>query len=534
VIDVRQTNRIWWALIGLTAFCLVAFNYYCVPAHDELAYCWLGLSTPRWGDCPRADSLAALINQQIVGYNHDWSGRVFVHFVVGCFSGFGLHTLFDFCNAGMMLLLVGLMLLESGMRITPRNFFYGFCLVFLFMWQADTFCRDAAFAVNYLWMCCFTICIMRLWRRIRSWWLVPLFFIYGWSQESFVPSMVVALPVAVVWRSVAERRAAVNRYQVAGWLLMVVGCYYLCTAPAALERAGRMAGSNTLMTFLFGMVKNWTAFLLGIWPAVLILALVALLLRNGNRFFPFVTRDIEWWLFTGAALGSYTILGSNGFHIACPFLLGATVLGFICREALPSAARRVVMPLCVFSFVFFVVATVLQVIVGQDHKRALALYVADSQGISYRHPYVLGPFASSVRQAHYDRWAASLFRRQFGKTVDPAFLSEDLYCNLYLDPAKFFAKAKRLDGTDLYQSPDTPSCWVKVGNEELTVAEQHAVRALTSSGEMRGIKRCPKWIPGRILLMLPARDALFATPSDAFSITAKDGKVYTIYKMGED
>lgn len=529
--EMKNRSFIWPVLVALTGIALFLFNYYCIPSHDELGYCWLGLSTPHWGDCPRADSIAALIHQQIVGYNHDWSGRIFVHFIVGFFSGFGLHTLFDVCNALMTLLLVVLILEESHVRVTCRTVFWGFCLVFLFMWQASTFCRDSAFAVNYLWMCCFTILIMRHWRKIKSWWGVPIFFVYGWSQESFVPAVAVALLTSVVWRSVVTRKIAVTRYQIVAWLLMVVGCYYLCTAPAALERAGRMSSANTLTTFLVGVGKNWFSLVQGIWPAALLFVLLIILFSLRTTFLESVTRHIEWWLFTGAAFGSFSLLGANGFHIACAFLLGATVLGFIYRDSLPISFRRLRVPLGIFAFCFFLVGLALQIRIGVEHKRALDLYAKDSQGISYRVPYTTGPFDNTVRQARYGRWALSLFRRHLGKEVDPVFLSEDLYKNLYINPSAFFAKAKKIEGTELYLSQDTPCCYVKKGDAPLTAYEEEVFAQLESVEEREAQKR-PVWVPGRVTLQYPPSDFMMSTPSDVFTFVAQDGAKYTIYQRG--
>ena len=521
-----------WIFILLFAAWLVAFNNYSIPAHDELAYRWLGLSTPHWGDCPQADSLLQLIHQQYVGYYHDWSGRIFVHFIVGFFSGFELNTFFDVCNACMYMVLVLLVLYVARIPRTTLNYLVVFLLLFLFAWQETTYIRDAAFCVNYLWMGVFTLVLLKLWWKGVPWWSTPLFFVYGWGQEAFSPPMSAALLGSMVIRSIVAHRRSFTNSQVVAWLLLSIGTFFLCCSPAALNRASDMAGRNTCLTFLIGVTKNWSAFLIGVWPAVMVSLLTVVLYRNRRNLFAFVEDDLELWLFSGATLGLYSILGSNGYHIAMPFLLSGTVLMLRCHSEYGRLILGGVRPLCYLVAGWFFAGMAIQVWLGMDMKEMLVRYQGDSQGITWRRSFQLGPFYMTCHQWNWGRWARSLFRRASGHTVDPAIFTKELYDGLYLSPESWFAHAYEVDGTSCWTTVDAHRILVKRGADDLSSKERTAVNLYLHSPAARDC-RFP-YLPGRIRNQFPEPSWGLGLPSDCFSFKARDGKIYTIYSLGNE
>jgi len=515
-------------LIGLLGCCLVLFNYFSVPAHDELAYGWLGLSTPHWGFCPRANTLSALVRQQYVGYFHDFSGRIFVHFVVGLFSGFGLHLLFDFCNAVVCMLLVLLVMRASGVPRTPSKYVQTFLIVFLFCWQASVFVRDAAFCINYLWTSCFLLFLLMRWRKELNYWFVPLFFLFGWGQEAFSMPLVVALLTAIVWRSIGEKHFAATRCQCACWLALLSGTAFLCCAPSAVARASRYAERDS---FALIIGKNLATIVLELWPVVLLTLLAIVLFAHHRDFLRFVTRDIEWWLFGGASFCMYAILAKNTYHIIAPCLICSIVLAIRHRDCYGLKMRRWLAPMFVFSALWFSVALGAQIVIGMDAYAMLARYKNDPQGITKRTNFVLGPFLHTVQHWCWDRWARSLFRWEFGLERDPAIFNDELYDKLYLGNGDWFEAAKPVPCTGCWTTENSFVVLVKEGCDDLTDEQRAAVDAYLATA---GVDRRFSRMPGRFRLMFPTSAWPIALPSDIFTFRSKSGVVYTVYNRGKE
>lgn len=225
-------RRLCWAALALMVACVLALNLFNLPAHDGLAYAFFK------GE--RIASLGDVVRQQVAAY-HDSNGRVFVHGVVACFAGFRLYLLFDLVNTAVWFLLVWLLLREGRVRRGAWGFLLGGAVVWWFFWYAQSCAINAAFAVNYLWVATATLAAMMAWRRAR-WWMLPLFFLYGWSQETYVLPMLAALAGGVCIRSLAGRRLAVTAPQAVAWALMAVGAAFLCLGPGSLGRADATMG----------------------------------------------------------------------------------------------------------------------------------------------------------------------------------------------------------------------------------------------------------------------------------------------------
>lgn len=499
----KRLCRFWpWVALVLMAVCLLAMNLWCIPAHDELSYAFQGQSTPFTGEVERVNALGDIVHQQYQDYLHGTNGRVFVHGVVALFAGFRLYALFDVVNMAMWFLLVWLVLREGGVRrMTVRTFFLGACVVWWFLWYAETCCMNAAFAVNYLWTACATVVMMALWRRSNAWWWVPLAFFYGWSQETFALPMLAGLAGGALLRSVAERRLALTPQQAVAWVLMLAGACFLCLGPAALNRAGE-AVDGGLPTLLAGVAR----------------VNVGLLLLGAP----------EWWSALAAAYGFFCLLGHQGVvRLATMFLLAALVLVFRERAAfhLPRP-----LSLCAVAVVllWMIAATVWQIVLGENDLRMLRIYRADPQGITAYASLPTGPFYYSVWTGVYNRWHRMFFRREYGHTHDPTFLTPWLYDTLYKNPPRFFAEAKELDVGGLYVAPRAPKAVVARGHAAPTVAQRDALARHFATVDAPPTD-WRRFLPGRLRAMFPDEDFLLSAPSDVSHFVAADGQIYTLF-----
>lgn len=520
--------RFWpWAALALMAACILAMNIWCVPAHDELSYAFLGQSTPMVGEVERVHSLGDIVRQQYHDYTRpSGNGRVWTHGTVALFAGFRLYTLFDVANTAMWFLLVWLVLREGGVRrMTARTFFLGACVVWWFLWYAETCSMNAAFAVNYLWTACATVAMMALWRRANAWWWVPVAFFYGWSQETFALPMLAGLAGGALLRSVAGRRIAVTPQHAVAWALMLAGACFLCFGPAALGRAGE-AADGELSTLLVGAVRSNVGLLLLGAPVLLLGALGWEVWRNRRGLWPMVLRAPEWWCALVAAWGLFCLLGYQGVvRLSMMLLLAALVI--VLRER---AAFRRPFPwkVCAgVAMVWLLVATAWQIVLGENGYRMLRHYRADPQGITFYAALPTGPLHYTVSHGTYNRWHRMLFRREYGHAHNPTFLTPWLHDTLYRDPPRFFAEARALaDG--LYVAPRAPKAVVMRGH-----AEPSAAQRATLARHFATVDAPPadwrRFLPGRLRVMFPAEDFHLAAPNDTFRLIAADGRPYTLF-----
>lgn len=521
----------WLLLVGILFVCLLAFNYFSRPAHDELAYCFMGLHTPFEGFVPRANSLIQLLRQAYSGYFNDMSGRVFVHFLVGCFSGFGLHIFFDFCNAGMFLLFVWMLASEGRVtNLTPGKFLSVFAFAFLFVWSGVTCVRDDAFCINYLWMFSGVIAMMRLWSSVHNWWWMPVFFVFGWSQETFTLPFLFASFSASCIRLITHRKTENFRYQVAAIVVMSAGACFLCFSPSALNRASTMCARNDLISLFVGFMKNWMALFFDIWPAVIFVLLFLIVWSVRRDSWLFYFDSLEWWLFCVGGFGMYTLLGRNGFHIAASTILACAILVLRYRSRLPMLLRGWWKVVQCFALLWFLYAMFFQIVSGRELQEMLDRYKNDAQGITYRKCRSVGLLFNAVNHVHYPRWARMLFRRHSGLSHDPIVLTESLYRTLYQNPTLFFNRARNVAQTRFYYLEDSAVCWVKEGGGSLTKREQEALDEHLEKWRAPPLRTgWRKFLPGRVEQMFPDQNFYFGLPSEVVQVTSKDGRVYTLY-----
>ncbi len=520
-------NRLSWLLLGMSVICIFLLNYYAIPGHDEMSYAFWGQHTPMNGDINRVSSLMDVVRQQCGDYvKAGGNGRVFTHGIVALFSGFRLYTLFDIINTFVWFLFVWLILREGCVPMeSVGTYVMGFAVVWWFLWFAETCSMNAAFALNYLWIACATIVMMRAWRELKSWWIVPLFFIYGWTSEAFVLPMIATLAADAIIRSSVEKRIVVDAKQVCAWVLMIFGACFLCLGPAAQVRAtGTLAGG----VIISAIKANAGLICLGS-PFVLFAGILFVLWMRRKTFFESVFGSLEWWLFLGSSYGLYCLVSGNGVvRLAMPMLLAGVII--LLRERSVFKMRKSAG--IVFLFVCFgwlVGATALQVNVGRDMQRVLERYRKDAQGITCRKAIATGLFHYSSALLIYNDWHSHLFRREFNHPRNPTVLTPWLYESLYLNPCRFFALSRQLGDSGLYVSARCPKAVVALGHNPLN-EKQKAVRDSYFKSLVRTECGWHRFLPGRLKVMFPSEDVfLNIVKDDEFRFTAKDGKAYTLY-----
>lgn len=519
--DGYRNNWLWISALLISVICVILMNVFSIPAHDELSYAFMGQSTPMCGFSPRVASLMDIIRQQYQDYLHA-NGRVFVHGTVAFFAGFRLYYLFDVINSLVWFAFVFLLLKESRIELNLRRFVCGSMVVFMFWWYAETVNINAAFSVNYLWMACATIAIMRLWRNLHSWWWIPVGFVYGWGQETFSVPMVATLVGSVIIKSVREKRYVATIKQTTFLLAMIIGAIGLVLSPGIRARADRTLDFS-LTTFVAGVVKWGAGLALSIWPIILLLCIVWVVWKIRKSLFESIYKDLEWWLFFLLSFGFSLLLCSNGLYRICSGWLMAGIIIWL-RNMNPTFLD--VKPVVGFAWLvlsYLVIGACLQVRYGLNNYNMLDIYTKDEQGVTYRDVIAPTLWNNVCGVGLYNEFHLNVFRQQYRKEQCPIILSRKLYKTLYLKPALYLGTSYQFG--DIYIYAEAEGIAVKVGHVEFSDAEKDMLIART---QPKGWKR---FLPGRLRMMFPSDVAYVCLPSKdhQISFVAKDGRWYTIY-----
>lgn len=516
----------WGALVALIigVFCI---NRLCIDDHDTLSYAFAGqrstLETRQ-----RVASLSDIVSQQY----HDYikpgiNGRVLVHGVTALFSAFRLWLLFDVANTAVWLLFTWLLLHEGGLRWrqTPiTTWALGAIGVWWCLWYGET-TLNIAFALNYLWTATATLLMMIAWRRL-TWWMVPLAFLYGWTQECFVVPMVATLAAAMVVRSLLAHRRAFSFTQLFAWLAMTAGAAFLCLGPAARSRASTSMLGPGLWEVLKTSCRAQMSFVLMIWAPLLMLFLLGVLWRSRHAFRARLLPNLEWWLYLAMAYGCYWITASNGVvRVVFPAMMAAVILTIQHRHELPFSRRLYAVGAAV-ALLWLTGAAIVQYRLSSETRAMIARYQADPQGITCRTPITTGFFDQSIWTGVYTRGGRTFWTLEVGHPRPMSVFSPWLYRTLYASPTDYFAVAQAIPGTPCYCAPQAPQ--VLVARGDVTPMPEETCRmwaALQANNP-----KLPRWLPGRFTIMFPRRDDLhFGLPADRFVFTAADGQQYTLF-----
>ena len=522
------TVKRYWFVLVLFVGAVLAINYWCLPAHDELGYTFQGECTPIAGEAHHVQNLMDVVRIQIADYQHGPNGRVFLHGLVCLFSGWELYTLFDFINTGMWFLFVWLLLREGGVKVRSiRTYVIGTSVCFLFLWHVKVCCYNAAFAVNYLWSACITVGFLNLWRRCGGWWMVPVCFLYGWWMEVFSMPMIAALGCCALIGWVRTKRFPWTVARCVSMAAMILGGLGCCGSHFVSGRAAETGGQG-LPQLIVGIGKAYFNLAFGIWPAVLIIAVLLIMWRSWRCILALYDDAPEWWMYFLFGFGVYFLLGKEGMRLGCPMFMAGTIL--LIRNRFLFVRLRRLDGALVWGIAFWmVVGAVIQYRIGDALAEMERVYAADPQGITYRRAIAQGPWGSTVSPHMFNRWHRALYKHKYRHACEPAVLSPHLYQTLYQNPSAFFAAAEPI-GDGIYRDPVERGYVVQRGDAPLSASEQMRVRAwLGSVGKPSGWRKC---LPGRLGIMFPASDFYVALPQSRFVFTAKDGNVYTLYVRG--
>lgn len=508
------------------------FNYYVCPAHDELAYAYRGMSTPMVGEVDRISSFRDIVNLQIGDYFRSYgNGRIIVHSIVSFFSGFKLYTLFDVLNTGVWFLFTWLVLKASKIHSPNIKTFLSYALVvYLFLWYGEMV-GNAAFAVNYLWTATATIAMMMAWKKHASWWLVPIGFIYGWTQECFVLPFIATLPLYALLLSWKEKRLAVSWAQILTWGAMLAGACFLCFGPASLGRA-EQSSSLALTNFIIESIRSQVGLLFLFWPGILLVLLLIIVWKHRAQLLQLLFKHLEWWIYLFMAYGFYCVSSTQVvLRAAMPMLLASVIL-LLRERSCFSGLKWAKQTLLIFTFIWFAVGVVLQIKIGREYQSMLTHYASNPQGITCQTTVTTGLHTFMIVQHSFKRWHRLLSRLECNKPdIPPAIFSPWLYETLYCSSEEYFREARPLFDEIFYVNSRMPQVIVAKGDVKPSESQVEFLKDYFA--HLTAKTRLPFWVPGRIRQMFPDEHYSFGLPRDRFVFTNKDGEVFTLFVYEE-
>lgn len=504
-----------WAFLAFIFTLVLVMNVFAIPAHDELALAFAGQNTPTVGECSRVASLMDIVRQQWCDL-HTANGRVLIHGLVAIFASFKLYYLFDVLNAFMWLLLVFLVMREADVdQGVFGNVVVCHGLAFLFLWWPETAFMNAAFAVNYLWTAVFTLVMLRLWRGGFSWGILPIYFVFGWSQETFVLPFIAAAMVDIVVGGVVGKRFDIKR--ILAVILMLIGVSLLIFCPGAMRRAGESV--STPVEMLATIARAMFGVLLAVWPAVLLVSVAILGWVSRKDFKGFVLDNMMLLCYIFASIGLFVLGCSNGiYRLLMPSLVVSLMLVLKERTRLTFlVAPSVIISLLVLGFMS--AAAGVQIDMGLANFEYLRRYKGDAQGVTYRRIVRPSVFANACSRGLFKGWHNSLWRLEFDKPMAPICLNKYLYENLYQKSSRFFAEAECV-GDGWFVTDKARGIAVKIGE----IAHESPSTFFSST-------RCISFVdklPGRIKFMFPSESEDIDIPGHRAFIKTCDGKSVTI------
>lgn len=226
----------------------------------------------------------------------NWGGRSVIHFLLQLIIMFG-ETIANILNVAVTLLLC-LIISETAGKRNLKSFCLAFFLLislnpnvlYTMFWQSG--------CVNYLYASTWILLFIMLYlRKVKnpdaseiwgiSFWIVPLGFVTGWSNENMGPaSFMLTMLVLLYWWRVLKRRPPMWMWMGAG--ASFIGSVLVVMAPGNFVRSALVEKQGTFMTLYQKLVMMMKAGADFLFPVCLFL-LVSLLiyLKTGNRLHPF-------------------------------------------------------------------------------------------------------------------------------------------------------------------------------------------------------------------------------------------------------
>ena len=510
-----------WVFLALCVLCISAMQFGSIPGGDEFSYAFEGQRDSHVVNPHRVSSFADIVRQQWNDYHFRGNGRVILHSIVAFSSWKGLYWVSRAINVGMWFLLVYLVMVAGrGKRnFTLPEYLGGFCLFYWFVYYAEIGGGNFAFAINYIWAPCMMLGMYFAWRNMTSWLIVPLSFLFGWTQELFVLPFIGTTLIMSVCQWIVSEKRRMDARKILAWILMVVGACFLCFGPASRNRAGGLSDGLVLEA-----VRNWGHLLLMVTPVLLLAVLAYIAIKKRGNLLA-KEESKWWWTYLVLSLGLYTVVSKGAYlRPAANWFIAGTIIVVQNRDVLTSAcSERIRKALMVFVVFWMVCAAVIQAYIGFCSYRMVALYRKDPQGITYMPTIPLGPFLYTCGNACCNGWYLQHFMLMYGKDNFPNVFAEVVYKNLY--ESSNVEKAAAIDVPDCYVFPDLPSTVFKRGDRKLSEEDLRKI-----GDYIKNAKKSPPWtrfLPGRVFNMFP-RTQQFLN-SREFTFRDMKGETWTAY-----
>ncbi len=361
-------------------------------------------------------------------------------------------------------------------------------------------------------MACATILMMKLWMSPFKIWHLPIFFLFGWSQEAFVLPFIVALLGGIICRCLSGKQRLSQVVEKATCLFtLIVGSAFLCCSPSSSGRASGLLDSSFTLT-LMRVIKAQLD--ICFYPSI------GIMLAGIMTYCWWRRKDVakkflampEWYLFTVAAYGLYSMCQiEGGVRLLFPTLLGCSIL-FI------DVIKKIPQWIVIGTLIWMVLAASVQWRIGMDVKQMLDLYKADSQGVTMRSARNIFPFLCSVNVTPNDQENLDRFMWEYEGHLPITVLSPQLYNRFYLNPEDFFTCAKAIPKTPFMYAPDI--------SERVAIARGHV--SLNEPIDLNATSFHDR-LPGRFRdKLFPINDCFTHFKENSIILTAKDGNPYTL------
>ena len=291
------------------------------------------------------------------------NGRALAHFLCQLYIPLFGKTAFAVSNA---LVYVAFLFLTARLcRINPddwKKMSFLSCLIVLgFRTKFTPTCQ-----IGYLWM--FTLIVAFLlifnkfektqserWNNAHLFWACPLSFLAGWSQESLVLGVIVAIAVHILTH---RKQISISQWAVAG--CFVAGACFLCLSPGNFGRTDEIHGSlGTLPPALLSLAK--LGYYLRITYLLLLLSVYLYFVRRIRIQALFSCSGFYWiiWIIMLAFNLLIGVFGNRqlfGMEFAAMMIIIKYLQEFILpqRHAYPMAYPLLLVSLGVFVFVVII------------------------------------------------------------------------------------------------------------------------------------------------------------------------------------
>ena len=517
----KNVKVVVWGLLALCVLCITVMQFGAIPGGDEFSYAFEGQRDSHVDNPHRVGSFTDIVQQQWNDYHFRGNGRVVLHSIVAFSSWKGLYWVARVINVGLWFLLVYLVMVAGRGRrsIAISEYLGGFCLFYWFVYYAEIGGGNFAFSINYIWSPCMMLGMYFAWRNLNSWLLVPLSFLFGWTQELFVLPFIGTVLLMSVYRWIGSKERKVDAMKIVAWISMVVAACFLCFGPASRNRAGGLSDGLVLEA-----ARNWGHLLL-IGTPVLLLAILAYIAikKRGVLFASDESR--WWWTYLVLSIGLYTVVSKGAYlRTGANWFIAGTIIVVQNREVFARVCSAWIKKALMAFIVFWMVcAAIIQTYIGFCSYRMVALYRKNPHGITYMPTIQLGPFLYTCNNSCCNGWYLQHFMLMYGKDCFPNVFAEIAYKNIYENSSVEHATA--IDVQDCYVFPELPSAVFKRGDGKLSESESRTI-----DDYIKNAKKYPAWtrfLPGRVFNMFPR--AQQSLNSREFTFRDLKGETWTVY-----